>query len=150
MKLLQVLLLLTNVFSIKLFTKIIRTPIYELDQICMLHHIVLLKETEFDENQHEYDDVYAIDFSPINDITDWKIACNMLLGKKVQGKVRLIYFDKTNDEELFRESLHNQQTLSTEFIKYFDSELYHKIFNWEPSFQLYNRNCQHFGRYISS
>ena len=37
-----------------------------------------------------------------------------------------------------------------ESIKNIDSELYYKILNWDPVFQLYNRNCQHFGRYMGS
>ena len=150
MILIQVLLLLTNVFSIKLFTKVIHTPIYDLNQISALHHIILLKTTEFDVNQREYDDIYAIDFSPIVDITDWKIACKIFLGKKVQGKIRLVYFDKISDKELFRESLDKYPMQTIESIKNIDSELYYKILNWDPVFQLYNRNCQHFGRYMGS
>ena len=134
--------------SKQLFTKILNTPIYDLNQICLNHHIVLLQKTPFDLHQREYEDVYAIDFSPSDDINDWKNIVKMLLGKTIPGKIRLVYFDQISDEALFIKPLHNYPTTSPDAIQDMDNELYNKIIQWDPKFQLYSRNCQHFGRYL--
>lgn len=138
----------TQVLSKKLFTKVFGTPIYDLNQICVQHHMVLLKETPFDPHQQEYTDIYAIDFSPTNDITDWKNVLQILLGKTITGKIRLVYFDHITNEALFRDPLHKQPNVPLEAIQYLDNDLYNTIVQWEPKFQIYLRNCQHFARYV--
>jgi hypothetical protein len=148
MNILQVFLLAANVLSAKLFTKVIHTPVFESDSLCAQHHIVLLKKTPFVENQMEYTDIYAVDFSPTDDITDPSIAWKIFLGKKIPGKIRLVHFDMVTDEYLFKESLHKRESLPIETIRPLDNELCNKILCWDAKFQLYKRNCQHFGRHV--
>ena len=107
---------------IDLFVKVLRTPVYDTNQLCTQHHIVLLKKTpypfdkspgydtnatsalppwfSFDDNTNQYTDVYAIDFSPDIDIMTWNNMCTLLLGQSVPGKIRLVYFNETSDAEL--------------------------------------------------
>jgi len=148
MKLFQVLLLTINVIVGKLFTKVIQSPIFESNKICNYHHIVLLKETPFIEDNYEYSDTYAVDFSPTNDITDASMAWKMLLGKRVMGKIRMVYFDKIDYFSLVSSSLDKYMPCSIEQIKKIDQTIYCKINCWKQEFQLYNRNCQHFSRYL--
>jgi hypothetical protein len=150
MNLWQVLLFTINIGSAKLFTKVIQTPILESDVLFAKHHIVLLQKTPFIESQTEYLDVYAVDFSPTDDITDPGIAWKIFLGKRIPGKVRLIHFDHIDDATIFRKPLDNYPTQPFKAIAPLDIRLYKKLQDWTPTFQLYTRNCQHFGRYIVS
>lgn len=149
MKLFGILLLVCRqIWAGKLFIKVVQLPIYDNNQICAQHHIVLLNTVPFEQGQQEYDDVYAVDFSPSNDITDCTVAIQLLLGKTMPGKIRFVYFDHISDDQLFRESLRNRPTAPIQLLEYIDCELYYKIVDWDPVFQLYMRNCQHFGRYL--
>lgn len=150
MKLFSIVLLLTTTFATKFFTKIINTPVYDSNRLCTHHHVVLLKKDPFYYKQKEYKYIYAIDFSPSEDITDPKVLLRMIMGKKIKAKVRLAYFNKIDTSSLIQNPLNIQQLSSLESIKDLDSELYDTIRNWELSFQLYKRNCQHFGRYVCS
>jgi hypothetical protein len=150
MKLFQVLLLVANVISAKLFTKVIQTPILDSNIICNNHHIVLLKETPFVDGVYEYSDLYAVDFSPTDDITDPNMAWKILLGKKVRGKIRMIYIDHIDYYSLITNPLDKRTLCSIDRIEKLDPIIYHKIRCWNPSFQLYKQNCQHFGRYLCS
>jgi hypothetical protein len=145
---LQVLLLVINVASRKLFTKVIQSPIFESNKLCNYHHIVLLKETPFIDDKYEYSNIYAVDFSPSDDITDSSIVWKLFLGKEVRGKIRMIYFDKIDYFSLVSSSLDQYIPCSIDHIKELDPILYHKINSWNPVFKLYSRNCQHFGRYL--
>jgi len=148
MKLLQVLLLVINIVAGKLFTKVIQSSIFDSNKICNYHHIVLLKETPFIDDNYEYSDIYAVDFSPTDDITDPSMALKLLLGNKVKGKIRMVYFDKIDYFSLVSSSLDQCTLCSVDQIKKLDLTLYHKIKYWKPVFYLYSRNCQHFGRYL--
>lgn len=148
MKLLQVLLFTVNVLSAKLFTKVIQTPIIDPDLFLVKHHIVLLKKTPFSEGENKYTDIYAVDFSPTDDITDPSIAWKIFLGKTVLGKVRLVYFDEIDENTILQKSLDNYPTQPFKAIAPLDIRLYKKLQDWTPVFQLYTRNCQHFGRHI--
>jgi len=143
-------ILLTPVFG-RLFTKVVHTPIYESGHVCNAHHVVLLKQTSFNEYESEMENVYLLDFSPCDDINVPSIICKMAMGQKINGKIRLLYLNNCDLSEIIRPSmLENQQTKrSLDEIKRLDRELYNKIHEWDPSFQLYNHNCQHFGRYIN-
>jgi len=133
----------------KIFTKIIHKPIYESMDICNAHHVVLLKKTPFEDHQTEYNDLYAVDFSPNNDITKWNVALHILLGKKVKGKIQVFYVDKCDSSTFIQTILDDPEKLtSVDSIKDFDLDIYRKIQDWDPSFQLYQHNCQHFSRYI--
>ena len=188
-------LLITHIFSKKLYIKIIHTPIYEPLKLCIFHNIVFMKKTPFNDNHHEYDDVYAIDFSPVDNIFDWRIALKLLLGKSVKGKLRLVYFDRIDKKSIQKEIMSREPVISfegftgtphpagasceqssltkgavkprssldvvraddlrsvkstdDETIDDIDPDLYDKIINWKPLFQLYNHNCKHFSRYLS-
>ena len=135
----------------RLFTKVVHTPIYEHSHVCNAHHVILLKQTPFNEYESEMMNVYLLDFSPCEDITVPSIIWKMVLGKKINGKIRLLYLNNCDLSETFLPSmLENRDTKrSLNVIKRLDRELYNKIRQWEPSFQLYNHNCQHFGRYIN-
>ena len=142
-------LLLTHIFSKKLYTKVIHTPIYEPLKMCRFHNIVLMKKTPFNDDQQEYKETYAIDFSPADNIADWRIVLKLLLGKSIKGKLRLVYFDRIDEESMQKDILSREPTISFETIYDIDPDLYDKIINWKPLFQLYNHNCKHFSRYLS-
>jgi hypothetical protein len=150
MRFFQVLFLLFKILSGKLFTKVIQTPIFDSNKICNSHHIVLLKETPFIDNTYEYSELYAVDFSPNDDITDPTIALKIFLGKKVNGKIRMVYFDHIDYYSLITNPLDKNLLCSIDRIEELDPIIYHKIRCWNPSFQLYKQNCQHFGRYLCS
>lgn len=141
-------LLITHIFSKKLYTKIIHTPIYEPLKSCIFHNIVFMKKTPFNDNHQEYDDVYAIDFSPVENISDWRIALKLLLGKSVKGKLRLVYFDRIDKKSIQKDIMSSEPVISFETINDIDPDIYDKIINWKPLFQLYNHNCKHFSRYL--
>ena len=131
-----------------MYTKVIKTPIYNINEVCFQHHIVLLQKTPFYNNQREYKDIFAIDFSPIDDITDWKYVIKLLLGKSVDGKIRLAFFHNVDHDMLLSDSINNKTLYPIKMIDDIDKNLYKKITNWDPNFQLYTHNCQHFGRYL--
>ena len=118
-----------------LFSKLLRTPI--MDNI-NLHHVALFQKTPF--NETEYNDVYAIDFVPCGGLID------IILGKRLPGKVRVLHIEKCQSKDIQRIFAEN---IEAEFnIEKLDKCLYKKIKNWEPSFQLYGRNCQDFANYL--
>ena len=148
MKLLQVLFLVVNTFSAKLFTKVIQTPIFESDSLCAQHHIVLLKETPFIESQSDYSNIYAVDFSPTDDITDTNNAWKIFLGKPVKGQIKMVYFDNIDHMTLVSDPSKRANLCPLDSIEKIDRNMYCKIKKWDLMFQLYNHNCQHFGRYL--
>lgn len=150
MNLFQVLLLVSSTFARKLFTKIVQTSIFDSDKICNQHHVVLLNKEPFVENQREYSDIYAIDFSPSDDITDTRAMWKIFIGKKVKGKVRLIHFDHFYDDPFFTYPLDELPIVPIETLNTIDKEMYRRVMDWDPAFQLYTHNCQHFGRYLSN
>lgn len=147
---LHVLFIATQTFSKKLFTKVIGTPICDVGNLCSVHHLVLLKQSPFIEGENRYNQVYAVDFSPSDDISEPGTAWKIFVGKKIPGKVRLFYFDQIDINDLLREPLQQLPTYPIQCIRCLDRELYNRIRDWTPTFQLYTRNCQHFGRYIST
>ena len=162
--------MITHIFSKKIYTKIIHTAIYEPLKLCISHNIVFIKKTPFslgftkretydavalpelaepyNDNQYEYKNVYAIDFSPVDDITDWRIALKLLFGKAIKGKIRLIYFDCIDEKLIQKDIMSTKPTISLETIREIDPDIYDKIINWKPTFQLYNSNCKHFSSYL--
>ena len=149
MKFFSFILLICPVIG-RLFTKMVPTPIYESSQLCSAHHVILLKQTPFQEYESELENIYLLDFSPCDDITNYSTLWKMATGQKIQGKVRLLHLDTCNLSETFLPSvLENAQTRRPlDTIKDLDRALYNKVQEWDPSCQLYTRNCQHFGRYI--
>lgn len=127
------------------YTKIIKTPIFK-EKILNHHHIVLLQKNPFIKNQAEYNDIYAVDFCPISNLFD------IIIGKKVKAKIRMLYIKKMNTKDIYNITMHldtnnNNKILSE--IKEIDINVYNKINNWDLFFNLYNRNCQHFSKYLT-
>jgi len=151
MKIISFLLFIPHLLSGKLFTKIIYTPVYDSMNICNAHHVVLLKTTPFEDNQIEYKELYAVDFSPDEDITKLDVALYIFLGKKIKGKIQVFFVDKCDSSTAAQTILDNPHYMLTtlDSIKDIDIATYNRIQDWDPLFQLYNHNCQHFARHIS-
>ena len=136
---------LSHMFSIK----IINTPIYNSIPIIKLHSIVCL-ENIINKN----DDVFFVDFSPFEDISRPDVILKLFQGKKIQGKIRVFCFSKEFSKYIFTENniFENLDTqISNENIKKLeniDADIVNIITSWEPSFQVYNRNCRHFSDYL--
>lgn len=138
-----------QVTSKKLFTKVIHSPIYDSSNLCSVHHMVLLQEFPFEDHQTKFTDVLAIDFSPSDDITGLDTIVKMFLGKKINGKIRIFYVDNYDLTAISETLFSNQYTLcSMVVIQQIYPDMHERIQKWDPSFQLYTHNCQHFGRYI--
>ena len=97
-----------------------------------------------------YHDLYAVDFSPSEDITNWNVVWNIFSGKIIQGKVRVFHLDKCDLSTNVVETILDCQDrlIPLDQIKDIDADMYRRIQGWDPSFQLYRKNCQHFARYI--
>lgn len=138
------------------YTKIINTSLLS-NNLLNYHHIVLLQKEPF-INQTKYNDIYAIDFCPCGNLFE------ILLGKKIKGKIRLFYIDECNTSNIiqtirtiknYRLIQHSKLSdlLSPNLpdlsdIKYIDKNIYDKIINWDLKFHLYTRNCQKFAKYL--
>ena len=135
------------------YTKIINTSLLS-NNLLNYHHIVLLKKKPF-INQTKYDDIYAIDFCPCGNLFE------ILLGKKIKGKIRLFYIDECNTSNIIQtiqaikkyrviKHLDSPDLLLPDLsdIKYIDKNIYNKIINWDLTFHLYTRNCQKFAKYL--
>jgi hypothetical protein len=72
MKYFLFLLFFVTTFSKKFSLKFINKPIYDSIPICPFHSIVIL------ENNNEKNDVFAIDFSPLENITSPKVVFKLL------------------------------------------------------------------------
>jgi len=149
MKFLSYILLICPVIG-RLFTKMVHTPIYESSQLCSAHHVILMKETPFQEYESRLENIYLLDFSPCDDITNYGTLWKMVTGQKINGKVRLLHLDDCDLSETFLPSLlENPQTRRPlDTIQDLDRDLYNKVQEWDTAFQLYTHNCQHFGRHI--
>ena len=127
------------------YTKIMNTPIFS-NKLLKYHHIVLLKKTPFIKNQTTYNDIYIVDFIPYGNVFE------LILGKKIKGTIRIFYIDKCMASDIYRIILikkkqNNKLKLLYE-IKNIDTKLFNKLTNWDLSFNIYNRNCRHFSKYI--
>jgi hypothetical protein len=118
------------------------------------HHLVLLSKN---------DDVYSIDFTPVDDRTRSKTLLNLLFGKDVAGEIRLRCIKDANiyEEEKIMKIWDNSLTeaesraLSNSIYKSIKDEqikeVVDKLISWNQdknqTMNLYVRNCQHFSRY---
>lgn len=133
--------------------RIIQSSALHFLPVIKLHHIVLLSD-----NPDFY--VYTLDFTPINQ-THPKTLFNLLFAKNVPGEIRLRYIE-TNIEnnDIIIEKWSNMNKVD-EYASYkLSKSVYNKIYNkqirnivnasfvWLPYMNLYNHNCQHFGRYV--
>jgi len=140
---LQICFCIINIQQYDIFyTKIINTPIFSSKSL-RYHHIVLLQKTPFSKNQTTYKDIYIIDFIPCGNLFE------IVMGKKIKGDIRIIYIDKCNSSNIYETMLSKKkENNKIHEIKLIDTKLYNKIKNWDLSFNLYTRNCQHFSNYI--
>jgi len=148
MRLLSFICLFSHIFAGQVFTKIIHTPVYDSNQLCKHHHVVLIQDNPFIEDQCEYNRIYAVYFSPDEDISDPIVIFRMIMGKDIKAKVRVVYLDHLNINNIIYNPLNNCELAPIESIIDLDLSLYCAILQWEPVFQLYNRNCQHFSHYL--
>lgn len=128
-------------------TKIISTPIFDNNQLSKFHDIVLFKKNKL-INDFILEDIYCIDFSPNQDITNRDVIKKIILGHNIEGKVRIFYFNKITKEEIAKELDYNQKFCNINIIKSYDKDIYDIINNWNTSFNLYNHNCKHFSKYF--
>jgi hypothetical protein len=106
------------VIFLVLCVQIIKTPILGFWPYINQHDIVILDE-------------YAIDFTPLK-----KQPWDLLLGKNVKGRVRLRHVTKLDNSE-------SQIFIKNNKIK----KIVKKLFEWDPTMNLYTHNCQHFSSY---
>lgn len=126
------------------YTKIINTPV--ISKKILQHHVILLQQNQFTDNQTMYNNIYAIDFCPCGNFFE-------IISKRVPGKIRIFYINncKTSDiyETIINETKKNETNDFLYEIRDIDIELFNKIKSWEPTFHLYTRNCQHFSSHIT-
>lgn len=135
-------------------TKIINTPIFENFNIIKLHNVVLLHDQcinlntqinyNINENTKQYKNIYIIDYSPIDDITKPDVLLKIILGKNINGKVNIFYFDKIEKKDIINQSYKKIPSK----IKLLNKKIYKIIDSWDSSFNLYNHNCRHFSHYF--
>lgn len=159
MKYFLFLLFFVTALSEKFSFKFINTPIYNSIPICPLHSITILQNNDLNLLNKENNDVFAIDFCPHEDIKTPNVIFKLLLGKKIQGRVRVFHFSNFTSEPL----TNNLYSKKTTIFETFDRQLTNKnlkkleaidpyivfiIKSWGTSFQIYNRNCRHFSNFL--
>ena len=145
-----------NIFFVicKLQMRIMKTAIFNFLPQLKQHHLVLLSKN---------DDVYSIDFTPVDDRTRSKTLLNLLSGKDVKGEIRLRYIKNSTlweEEKImtiwdkpFTEM--ESRVVSNSIYKSIKDleikEVVDKLFEWNldknQTMNLYVRNCQHFSGY---
>ena len=157
--------------------QILQTPILKNSpKFLFLHNIVMFHENNVDVPKTDYKNVFLVDFSPNIPIDNIPNLCKILSGQKVPGKLRVYYFETMNlncfleNSDIFIENKKNRIEISNESKLSIKSQYllscYQKkidmtsekakelkiIFDcfdiWDLDFQLYNHNCQHFGKYF--
>jgi len=128
-------------------TKIISTSIYENNQISKLHDIVLFKKNKL-INDSILEDIFVIDFSPNEDITNRDVIKKLLFGQNITSKIRLLYFDKIKKEDISKELNNITKLCNINLLKSYDKNIYNIINSWNTSFNLYNHNCKTFSKYF--
>lgn len=112
--------------------KIIKTPIFSFWPYINQHHVVLM-------------DNYAIDFTPVEDNSIWKL----LFGKNVKGEVRLRHlsdrFQKYNESKSRMISINTYHSIKNRKLKNVVKQLF--VWGENCSMNLYTHNCQHFSSY---
>jgi hypothetical protein len=150
-----------KIFSSKFSLKLINTPIYNSVPILKLHSIAVLQNNNnLEKLNNENNDVFLIDFSPVEDISSPNVIFKLLQGKKIPGKIRVFCISKSLLKDTITKDNCLQNTkfidnldpkLNNENIKKLekiDSYLVNIINSWGSSFQVYNRNCRHFTNYL--
>jgi hypothetical protein len=145
MKLLLLFFFFTNCLSKTVEIKVIKTPIFH--STCKLHDVTLFTYGSFSKQN-----IYAIDFCPVEDIQNFNVVLKIILGRRVNGSIRIFKLRRRGFlltsqflNGITREEFEEQ---AIEDIKKVDIKLYNLIKEWDTSFQLYGRNCKHFRRYL--
>ena len=72
--------------------------------------------------------MYAVDFSPNEDITNLDVALYIFLGKKIKGKIQVFYVDKCDYSTAVQTILDEPNKLTTlDSIKDIDITMYNRI-----------------------
>ena len=137
--------LLSSVVALQ--TQIFTTPIFSFMPKLKLHHIVLLSKSTDKNifNNKIIDDVYIIDYTPLEDM-NLKTGLKLFLGEKIRGHVRIVHMNKINKTTLI-DDWYNETKFNT-LNKLDDENINEIIRKWDTKFQLYGNNCQHFGKYM--
>jgi hypothetical protein len=146
MKLYFIIFLLNNIFVNSIYTKIVNTPIFENNQLLKLHHVVILKKTEFEFNKKNYNDIFIVEFGPEKSNINYK---NIIMGNNVKGELLVYYFNNINLKDI-------ENGLYTKSSGYYHNKLKKKYKNiylhvnkWTTQFNIYNHNCRHFSKYLT-
>jgi len=146
-----------NIFfvSSKFQIRIMNTAIINFLPQLKQHHVVLL------ENNN---DVYSIDFTPVEDNQRNQRLIKLLLGKNVKAAIRIRYINNSTlwEEEKIIKTIWNK-TLDENESRALTSSIYNsikdeeikdfvdKLLQWKldknQTMNLYTRNCQHFSGY---
>lgn len=144
-------------------TKIIYTPI-AIPFLPYLHPVILFKKSEDNllndnlDNTNNIDNidniniiknVYIIDYTPEEDL-DFKNLIKILLGINTSGKIRLIYFENLNYNNIIEEWYNKTKKSDTNQVmkKLNDKEINNIINNFDKTFHLYKNNCINFKNYF--
>ena len=144
-------------------TKIIYTPI-TLPFLPHLHPIILFKKSDDNlvnnlvnidniDNIDMMKNVYIIDYTPEEDLDlkkDLKKLIKILLGRNTNGKIRLVYFENLDHDNII-ESWYNETKKSDQnkLIKNLNDKNINNIINkYNKNFNLYNNNCINFKDYF--
>jgi hypothetical protein len=140
------------------FTKIIYTPI-PIPYLPYLHPIILFKKKENNiENIDMTKNVYIIDYTP-DEIFNIKTIIKILLGQNVNGKIRLLYIERLDCnnviEQWYNETKKSNTYKVNNIIKKINDENINNIVNkYDKSFNLYKNNCilfkKHFMKNLNS
>jgi hypothetical protein len=157
--LLFLLLFFITVASNKFSFRFINSPIYKSVPIFLFHRIILLENKE---KTH----VFALDFSPIENIGYPSIILKLLQGKSIQGRIRIAIFPEANYKFIYKDNLTNSLNLKQNIIfegvdqdvtnqnllklASIDPQVVFLVKSWGTLFQLYKRNCRHFCNYLNN
>ena len=157
MKYFLLLLFVVSSVSRKFSFKFINTPIYNSIPSCLFHSVVLIEKNDFHNVNKGKNHVFAVDFSPIENISSPNVILKLLKGKNIQGIVRVSRFSK---EYLTNNNLYSKNNPISECsdiqltnenlnaLENIDPYLVFIIKSWGTSFQIYNRNCRHFSYFL--
>lgn len=150
--------------SKKFSLQLINTPIFSSIPISLFHIVVLFQDNDFENINKHNNYIFAIDFSPNQNISSPNVILNLLLGKTIQGKIRVSCFSKGLCKTVYREPLTNiLYSTKNDFFENVDSQITLKnlkkledihpnfvsiIKSWDLSFQIYKRNCRHFSKFL--
>lgn len=131
---------------------------YKNNPICLFHKSVVLLNNE---TKH----IYAVDFSPLENISSPIVIVKLLLGKSIKGKLRVSQLSEELYNYLSVEPLthnlyaknsllfeNNDFQITNENLKHLETQdpfLVSIIKLWGDAFQLYTRNCQSFSDFLS-